>query len=283
LRRISARCPLPEQTRSGRETHRPPAIEFPRFPGSVRLNAITHLKELHMTSRELSGTTAVVTGASRGFGRGIAIALSQAGAQVVGVARDRARLEELREQLGEGFIPVVADATDPVAAGQLLDEHRPRTLVLNAGAAPLMRPIHQQTWQTFSRNWEVDVQHVFGWTREASGAALRGSPLSGGYAGAKAAIRFIAAYAAAESDRAQLGIRFTSVLPQLTPATDLGAAAVAGYAARQGADIAAYLKDLGTALTPEQAGKAIAGLAAGPDRDQDAYLLTAAGLSPVQH
>jgi NAD(P)-dependent dehydrogenase (short-subunit alcohol dehydrogenase family) len=251
-----------------------------------------------MTSRELSGTTAVVTGASRGFGRGIAIALSQAGAHVVGVARDRARLEELREQLGAAFTPVVADAADPVAAGQLLDKHRPQTLVLNAGAAPLSRPIHQQTWQTFSRNWEVDVQHVFGWTREAllaplepgstviamsSGAALRGSPLSGGYAGAKAAVRFIAAYAAAESQRARLGIRFISVLPQLTPATDLGAAAVAAYAARQGDDIATYLSGLGPALTPEQAGKAIAGLAAGPDRDQDAYLLTAAGLSPVQH
>ncbi len=51
-----------------------------------------------MTSRELSGTTAVVTGASRGFGRGIAIALSQAGVQVVGVARDHARLEELRDR-----------------------------------------------------------------------------------------------------------------------------------------------------------------------------------------
>jgi MFS family permease len=44
-----------------------------------------------------------------------------------------------------------------------------------------------------------------------------------------------------------------------------------------------YLKGLGPALTPEQAGKAIAGLASGPGRDQDAYLLTAAGLSPVQH
>ncbi len=95
-----------------------------------------------MTSRELSGTTAVVTGASRGFGRGIAIALSQAGAQVVGVARDRARLEELCERLGEAFIPVVADATDPVIAGQVLDTYRPRTLVLNAGAAPLARPVH---------------------------------------------------------------------------------------------------------------------------------------------
>ena len=169
-----------------------------------------------MPSQEISGTTALVTGASRGFGRGIATALAQAGANVVGVARDRARLDELRAQLGGTFIPVAADAADPVVAGQLLDEYRPRTLVLNAGAAPLSRPIHQQTWQRFSRNWDVDVQHVFGWTREAlllplepgsvviafsSGAALRGSPLSGGYAGAKATIRFIAAYAAEESGR----------------------------------------------------------------------------------
>ena len=250
-----------------------------------------------MTSQQLAGTTALVTGASRGFGRGIAIALSEAGVQVVGVARDRARLEELREQLGEAFTPVVGDATDPVAAGHLLDEYRPRTLVLNAGAAPLSRPLHKHTWQTFSRNWEVDVQHVFGWVREAlllplepgsvviamsSGAALRGSPLSGGYAGAKATIRFIAAYAAAESERENLDIKFTSVLPQLTPATDLGAPAAAAYAARQGVDVTTYLKALGPALTPEQAGQAIVDLASGPAREQDAYVLTAAGLSPVQ-
>ena len=249
-----------------------------------------------MTAQQLSGTTAIVTGASRGFGRGIAIALAQAGANVVGVARDRTRLEDLRARLGGGFTPVVADATDPVIAGQLLDEYRPRTLVLNAGATPLPRPLHQHTWQTFSRTWEVDVQHVFGWTREAllrplepgsvvialsSGAALRGSPLSGGYSGAKAAIRFIAAYAADESGRAALGIRFISVLPQLTSATGLGAAGVAAYAARQGIDVATFLEGLGPALTPEHAGKAVIDLAAGSGHDHDSYLLTAAGLTPV--
>ena len=249
-----------------------------------------------MTAQQLSGTTAIVTGASRGFGRGIAIALAQAGANVVGVARDRTRLEDLRARLGGGFTPVVADATDPVIAGQLLDEYRPRTLVLNAGATPLPRPLHQHTWQTFSRNWDVDVQHVFGWTREAllrplepgsvvialsSGAALRGSPLSGGYSGAKAAIRFIAAYAADESGRAALGIRFISVLPQLTSATGLGAAGVAAYAARQGIDVATFLEGLGPALTPEHAGKAVIDLAAGSGHDHDSYLLTAAGLTPV--
>jgi NAD(P)-dependent dehydrogenase (short-subunit alcohol dehydrogenase family) len=249
-----------------------------------------------MPTQDLSGTTALVTGASRGFGRAIAVALSEHGAHVVGVARDRGRLEELRAQLGGTFTPIAADAADPVVAGQLLDKHRPHTLVLNAGAAPLTRPVHRQTWQTFSRNWEVDVQHVFNWTREAlllpiepgsvvitisSGAAVNGSPLSGGYAGAKATIRFIASYAAAESSRKALGVRFTSVLPQLTPETDLGAAAVAAYAARQGVDIPAFLEGRGPALTPAQVGTAIVDIATGSGDDRDAYLLTAAGLSPV--
>jgi NAD(P)-dependent dehydrogenase (short-subunit alcohol dehydrogenase family) len=46
-----------------------------------------------MDTPQLPGTTALVTGASRGFGRGIAVALSRAGASVTGVARDRARPE----------------------------------------------------------------------------------------------------------------------------------------------------------------------------------------------
>jgi NADP-dependent 3-hydroxy acid dehydrogenase YdfG len=250
-----------------------------------------------MPTHELSGTTALVTGASRGFGRAIAIALSKHGVHVAGVARDHSRLGELHAQLGGTFTPIAADAADPVVAGQLLDKYRPRTLVLNAGAAPLTQPIHRQTWQSFSRNWDVDVQHVFNWTREAlllplepgsaviavsSAAAVNGSPLSGGYAGAKAAIRFIASYAAAESGRNALGIRFTSVLPQLTPETDLGAAGVAAYAARQGIDIPAFLERLGPALTPEQVGTAIIDIATGSADDRDAYLLTATGLGPVR-
>ena len=115
----------------------------------------------------------------------------------------------------------------------------------------------------------------------SSGAALRGSPLSGGYAGSKATIRFITSYAAAESERAGLGIRFISVLPQLTPATELGAAAVAAYAAREGMDVAAYLERSGPALTPGQAGEAFVALASDPGHAAGPYLLTAAGLSPV--
>jgi NAD(P)-dependent dehydrogenase (short-subunit alcohol dehydrogenase family) len=249
-----------------------------------------------MTTSQLAGTTVIVTGASRGFGRGIAVALAEAGAQVVGVARDPAALAEVRERLGPAFTPVAADAADPVLAGQLIDAYQPGMLVLNAGAFPLPRPVQRHTWQTFSRNWEVDVQHAFHWVREAllrplepgstviavsSGAALRGSPLSGGYAGAKATIRFLASYAADESRREGLGIRFTAVLPDLTPETGLGHAAVAAYAARAGADVAAFTAGRGPVLTPAVAGQEIAGLLADPGQDKDAYLLSAAGLSPA--
>lgn len=249
-----------------------------------------------MSAQPVAGATALVTGASRGLGRGIAIALATAGAQVVGVARDHAALEEVRAEAGGDFTPVAADAADPVVAGQLIDKYRPGVLVLNAGATPLPRPVQHHTWQTFSRNWEVDVQHAFNWTREAllaplapgsivitmsSGAALFGSPLSGGYAGAKAAIRFLTAYAAEESERGKLAIRFVSVLPQLTPATALGVVYTAAYAARQGIDEAAYTSGQGLGLTPEQAGRALTGLLAEPGPDHDAYLLTAAGLRPL--
>jgi NADP-dependent 3-hydroxy acid dehydrogenase YdfG len=248
-----------------------------------------------MTARQLTATTAIVTGASRGFGRAVATALAAAGAQVTGVARDASRLAALAAELGAGFTPVTADAADPVVAGQLIDAWSPQLIVLAAGAPPLSRPLHQHTWESFSRNWEVDVRQAFNWTRESllrplepgstviafsSGAALRGSPISGGYAGAKATVRFVAAYAAAESERHALGIRFLSVLPQLTPETELGAAAVAAYAAREGTDVASFVAARGPSLTPEQAGTAVLSLAAGADC-AGAYLLTAAGLSEV--
>jgi NAD(P)-dependent dehydrogenase (short-subunit alcohol dehydrogenase family) len=244
----------------------------------------------------LTGTTAIVTGASRGFGRAIAAALSAAGAHVVGVARSSAQLDGLRDELGDTFTAVAADAADPGVAARLIDEHRPQTLVLCAGASPTMSPLHEQTWESFSQTWNVDVAQAFHWTRQAllrplapgssviamsSGAAVNGSPLSGGYAGAKAAVKFIADYAAIESTRAGLKISFVSVLPRLTPATELGAKAVAAYAGRQGVDVDTFVLAGGPALTPEQVGRSVLEIAGGEHQDHGAYLLTAAGLSAL--
>ena len=115
----------------------------------------------------------------------------------------------------------------------------------------------------------------------SSGAAVAGSPLSGGYAGAKATIRFITGYAADESERAGLGIRFISLLPKLTPATDLGSTAVAAYARRDGIDVDEYLERFGPGLSAEEVGKATVDLVASAEYTPGAYLLTPAGLSPV--
>jgi NAD(P)-dependent dehydrogenase (short-subunit alcohol dehydrogenase family) len=237
------------------------------------------MNEPHNT---LTGSTAIVTGASRGFGRGIADALTAAGARVVGVARSGA--------------DVTADAADPATAQRLIDEHQPRTVVLCAGAAPQMSPLQEQTWESFSQNWNVDVAQAFHWTRYAlrrplapgstviavsSGAAINGSPLSGGYAGAKATVKLITDYAAIESQLGGLGIEFVSVLPQLTPATELGEKAVAAYAQRQGVDVDTFVASLRPALTAEQVGKSMLEIAMGEARDHRAYMLSSAGLSPL--
>jgi NAD(P)-dependent dehydrogenase (short-subunit alcohol dehydrogenase family) len=250
-----------------------------------------------MSTVSLNESTAIVTGASRGFGRAIAIALAANGAHVIGVARDGDALDDLLRQLGSSFTPVVADLADDALASRLIAEYRPQVLVLNAGATPRAAAIQDQSWETFSANWNVDVRHVFDFVREAllaplepgssvislsSGAARMGSPMSGGYAGAKATIKFISAYAGAESERNSLGIRFVSLLPKLTSATGLGTTFVDAYADYDHIDRDNFREQLGSMLTAEQVADAVVHLAAdGSTRPAPAYLLTADGLTEL--
>jgi NAD(P)-dependent dehydrogenase (short-subunit alcohol dehydrogenase family) len=243
-----------------------------------------------------SSQTAIVTGASRGFGRAIAAALVAAGTNVVGIARGEQELRAVADELGDRFTPITGDATDETLAAKLIAEHRPNLLVLNAGVVPHVAPVHEQTWETFSRNWHADTRHAFAWIRAAlreplapgsvvvamsSGAALAGSPLSGGYASAKAAIRYLRGYAAEESQRMDLGIRFVALLPQLTPATGLGSTGVEGYAARQGIDRDTFVERLQPILTPDTVAKAVLTVAADPDSAPE-YQVNGAGLKPIQ-
>lgn len=244
---------------------------------------------------DLSSRTTIVVGASRGLGRGIATAFAEAGAPVVAVSRTAAAFPA---PAGGGAIRLeVADAGDATVAASLFDRYEPEVVVLVAGASPHMRPLQQQTWETFSVHWQTDVRIAFHWLREAllrplppggrvvvvsSGAALAGSPLSGGYAGAKATQRFITAYARDEAERAGLGITFTAVLPRLTPLTELGRPAVQAYAARAGQSEDEYTRQLGEPLTPEIAGAAaVELLTADTAAIAPAYLLTASGLQPL--
>jgi len=241
----------------------------------------------------LTGKTAIVVGASRGLGRGIATALADAGADVVAVSRTTPTGHEtIRYEL--------ADAADATVAASLLDRYEPDVVVLVAGAIPHMRPLQHQTWETFSVNWETDVRLTFHWLREAllkplnpggkvivfsSGAAANptGSPLSGGYAGAKATQRLITGYAREEAKHAGLELTFTTVLPRFAPETGVGMPAVRAYAAQAGLAVDDYLEQQPyPLLTPEIAGAAIVELALADAADvAPAYLLSGAGLETL--
>ena len=110
--------------------------------------------------------------------------------------------------------------------------------------------VARQTWESFSKNWNTDVKATFHWIQSAlrlplehgsrvlissSGAAIEGSPLSGGYAGAKRMIWLMAGYANGVADDLNLGIRFQALLlRQIVGSTELGRAAAEAYARRKG-------------------------------------------------
>jgi 3-oxoacyl-[acyl-carrier protein] reductase len=239
---------------------------------------------------------AMVVGASRGLGRSIAMALAEAGGHVVAVSRSKAEFPGTTNSAGM-IQTEIADAAEATVAARLIESYEPASIILVAGASPHMRPLQHQTWETFSVNWQTDVRIAFHWLREAlltplapgsrmivfsSGAALNtnGSPLSGGYAGAKATERFITGYAQDEATRAGLEIVFTTVLPQFAPLTGVGRPAVKAYAVQSGLPVDDFLRAQPfPLLTEEIAGRAIVELLQADSANVSrSYLLNGAGL-----
>ncbi len=242
----------------------------------------------------LGATKAVVVGASRGFGRGIVEALAGAGADVYALSRGGS-MDVVRATGGRAHA-LAADAADPAVASRILREIRPNVVVLNAGATPQVAPFREQTWDAFSINWNTDVKIVFQWLQAivaepladgssvvtlSSGAALRGSPLSGGYAGAKAMVRFVTEYVAQDAARANLRIRFASLLPIITTEGGVGRPFVEAYARRQGRTVEQFLG--GAPLKPADVGAAVVRLLRDRSLDEQvAFWLDRSGLSPLK-
>ncbi|MFC5863305.1 SDR family NAD(P)-dependent oxidoreductase [Acidicapsa dinghuensis] len=89
----------------------------------------------------LKGRTAVITGGSRGLGEAMAKALADAGAEIALVARDRARLEQVRDEIAaKGAVAdvFVADVTREDDVARVAEEIKtrfgnPQILINNAG------------------------------------------------------------------------------------------------------------------------------------------------------
>lgn len=216
----------------------------------------------------LKDKTIVVTGGSRGLGLGLVEALVDQGAKVTVVARDQTALAAVKQRLG--VVTISADVTDETAAHRTLAQVRPDVLVLNAGATPRMGRLDQLTWADFTAIWETDVKAGLYWLQAAlnlplkpgsrvlvgsSGAAVNGSPMSGGYAGAKHMLWLMAKYANGVSEEKSLGIRFQAIVPlQIIGGTGIGDEASGAYARAIGMEREAYLARFGTPLPPRQFG-----------------------------
>jgi 3-oxoacyl-[acyl-carrier protein] reductase len=151
----------------------------------------------------LEGKTALVTGASRGIGRAIALELGRAGAAVVlGYRSARDEAEEIAAEV-DGRV-VQADIADPEQARGLVEEAGEiDVLVNNAGVTRdgLIARMPDDDWRTVI---ETNLSGVFytcraaarGMMRRRSGAianvssivGLRGNPGQTNYAAAKAGI-----------------------------------------------------------------------------------------------
>jgi NAD(P)-dependent dehydrogenase (short-subunit alcohol dehydrogenase family) len=216
----------------------------------------------------LKDKTVVVTGGSRGLGLGLVEALVARGARVTVVARDADALASVHARLGVATIS--ADVTDETAAHRILAEVRPDILVLNAGAKPRMGRLDQLSWADFTTTWETDVKAGLYWLQAAlkaplkpgsrvlvgsSGAAENGSPLSGGYAGAKRMLWIMAKYANGVSQQKNLGIRFQAIVPQqIIGGTGVGDAGAGAYARAMGVETEAFLARFGAPMPPRQFG-----------------------------
>jgi NAD(P)-dependent dehydrogenase (short-subunit alcohol dehydrogenase family) len=104
----------------------------------------------------LSGRTAVITGASRGLGKAMAMALSAAGAQIALVARDVERLQGVRDAITEQggraafFAGDVTSEKDVAAVARGVSEHfgHAQILINNAGTN-LRKPVVDFTLEEF--------------------------------------------------------------------------------------------------------------------------------------
>lgn len=194
---------------------------------------------------DLAGKTALVTGASRGIGRAIAVGYAKAGADVAISARSADNLAETKAEIeaeGRKAFVVPADVTDPDAIRRMVDDAiaalgHVDAVVNNAGGTSFMVPftdLRFDGWTKIMRLNTESVVHVMqavgphlldrgqgSVINVASVAGLGGAPLVAPYAASKAAVVSLTRSIAIEW--ASRNVRVNALCPGWT-ATDLNRA-----------------------------------------------------------
>jgi len=115
----------------------------------------------------LEGRSALVTGASSGIGRGIALALAREGARLTITARREDALRELAEQTGASL--VVADFLDPGAPGTIAEAAGDVEILVNnaGGSRPFGKDASEEQWEealtlNFTRHRQLTLRLLAG-------------------------------------------------------------------------------------------------------------------------
>ncbi|MFC5217645.1 MULTISPECIES: SDR family oxidoreductase [Streptomyces] len=120
-----------------------------------------------MSYENLTGRTAVVTGAASGIGEAVAVLLAERGARVALLARREQRLEEVAAKItagGGSALAVVADVTDDAsvaaAVARIHEAYGPVDLVVNNAGVMLGNPVEAGRLDEWQRMIDTNVTGV---------------------------------------------------------------------------------------------------------------------------
>ncbi|GAF67410.1 unnamed protein product, partial [marine sediment metagenome] len=125
---------------------------------------------------DLAGRVAVVTGGSRGLGKEMALALTEAGADLMIAARTAEDLEAAAAEIAQAtwrkVIPAALDVADPKAAtaavDRAVDELGRIDILVNSAGINVRSPVGQISDEDFQRIQQVNVTGTFNFCRAAA-------------------------------------------------------------------------------------------------------------------